>query len=199
MLTPTGARIVGVEPLESMRTTFRTTCPDVPLITGVAEQLPLRSGSCDLVTCASAFHWFDHNLALPELHRVLRPDGRLAIIWNRRDKLTGWSAEFWEITERYRGDTPGYRSGAWREAIDNSPHFGPVSEHWFDHMQRADVDGMLARIESISFIEILPAAEKGAVIARARSFLESHPATRGRDVFELPYHTALYVTERADR
>ncbi len=194
LLTRSGARVVGVEPLPAMSATFRSMCPDVPLVTGVAEQLPLRTSACDVITCASAFHWFDHDVALPEFHRVLRPDGHLAIVWNRRDRLGGWAAEFWEITEPYRGETPGYRSGAWRDAIEGSRLFGPIEEHWFDHVQHADVDGLLARIESISFIEILPNEEKRAVIARARDFLESHSETKGREVIELPYHTAVYVT-----
>jgi SAM-dependent methyltransferase len=197
LLTPTGAHIVGIEPLAAMSETFRRTCPSIPLITAVAEHLPLRASSCDLITCASAFHWFDHDLTLPEFHRVLCPDGRLAIIWNRRDKLGGWAAKFWEITEPYRGETPGYRSGAWRDPIEASGLFGPITEHWFDHVQRTDVDGLIARIESISFIEILPPAEKRTVIARARDFLASHPETKGRELIDLPYHTAVYVTHRS--
>ncbi|HYZ93845.1 MAG TPA: class I SAM-dependent methyltransferase [Actinomycetota bacterium] len=196
LLTPTGARIIGIEPLAIMNEMFRTTCPNVTLLTGVAERLPLRACAVDLITCASAFHWFDHERALPELHRVLRTAGRLAIIWNRRDKLAGWPAEFFAITEQYRGDTPGYRSNAWRDAIDGSALFGPIEERWFDNVQHADLDGLLARVESISFIETLPASEKAAVIARAREFLVTHPDTRGREHFELPYHTALYVTRR---
>lgn len=194
LLKPTGARLIGVEPLPAMRTTFRQQCPDIPLVTGVAERLPLRTSSCDAVTCASAFHWFDHDLALPEIHRVLRAGGRLGIVWNRRDNIEGWPADFWAITEAYRGATPGYRTGKWREAIERH-RFGPITEHWFDYVQRADVAGLLDRVGSASFIEILPAAERDRVMTDARRFLETHPETRGRDVIELPYRTAVYITQ----
>jgi hypothetical protein len=126
---------------------------------------------------------------------VLKPNGRLAIIWNRRDALEGWAAEFWDLTERYRGDTPGYRTGAWRRALESSPHFGPIVEHPFAHTQTMDVNGLLARIESISFIEILPADEKSALLDNARRFIETHPETAGRTTFEMPYRTLLYLVE----
>jgi SAM-dependent methyltransferase len=188
------AYVVGIEPLPAMLSAFRERTPDVPIVGGVAEALPVRDASFDLVVCASAFHWFDHNDALPEIHRVLRPEGRLGIVWNRRDELTGWPAEFWEITEAHRRDTPGYRTGAWRNALETSPLFGSIEEHWFHHVQRTDIDGLLARVASISFIETLPT--KDQVLADARAFLETHPETRDRSEIDLPYRTVAYTTER---
>jgi SAM-dependent methyltransferase len=188
------ARAIGVEPLETMRAGYRARAP---LVGGTAEAIPVRDGTFDVVACASAFHWFDHDRALPEIHRVLAPDGRLAVIWNRRDKLDGWAAEFWQITEKHRGDTPGYRSGVWRGALESSELFGEIEEHWFDHTQRLDRDGLLARIASISFIETMPDAERIGVIAECTRFLDSHPDTKDRTVFTLPYHTVAYVSRPA--
>jgi SAM-dependent methyltransferase len=188
------AHVLGVEPLATMLGGFRSALPDVPVVSGAAEALPLRDATADVITCASAFHWFDHARALPELRRVLAPDGRLGIIWNRRDKLEGWAAEFWAITERHRGDTPGYRTGAWRAALESSTHFGPIEEHWFEYTQRVDRDGLLARITSISFIETLPGDVRAGVIAESVRLLDSHPETKGRTVFALPYHTVVYVS-----
>ena len=191
------ARVLGVEPLAAMLGGFRTALPDVRVVSGTAEAIPVRGASADVVTCASAFHWFDHARALPEIHRVLAPEGRLGIIWNRRDKLEGWAAEFWNITEKHRGDTPGYRTGAWRDAIESSPFFGPIEEHWFEHTQRTDRDGLLARIASISFIETLPQGVRNGVIAECMRFLDTHDETKGRSVFALPYNTVVYVTPSA--
>jgi SAM-dependent methyltransferase len=186
------ARVVGVEPLDTMRDGYRARAP---IVGGTAEAIPVRDDFADVVTCASAFHWFDHDRALPEIHRVLRPGGKLGIIWNRRDKLEGWAAEFWEITERHRGDTPGYRSGKWRDALEHSPFFGPIEEHWFDHTQRIDREGLLARIASISFIELLDPDVRVGVLAEATRFIDTHPETKDRTSFALPYHTVVYVTE----
>jgi len=193
------ARVLGVEPLPAMLAGFRPALPDVPVVSGTAEAIPVRDASFDVVTCASAFHWFDHSRALPEIRRVLTDRGRLGIIWNRRDKLEGWAAEFWTITEKHRGDTPGYRTGTWREALESSPHFGPIEEHWFEHTQRVDREGLLARVASISFIETLPDGVRVGVLGEAMRFLDSHPDTKGRDSFALPYHTVVYVSDAAAR
>ena len=196
LLANTQARIVGVEPLPGMLSTFRTLLPDVEAVSAAAEALPFADATFELLTCASAFHWFDHDRAIPELHRVLRGDGRLAIIWNRRDALTGWAHDFWQVTEEHRGDTPGYRSGAWRDALEGSPLFGPITEHSFPYVQITDLEGLIARVASISFIETLPPATRDEVLDRARRFITTHPETKDSKTFELPYRTAVYVTPR---
>jgi hypothetical protein len=73
--------------------------------------------------------------------------------------------------------------------------FGPIHEHWFENKQVLDLEGILARVQSISFIETLPPNEHRRVIDDCRRFLETHPETQGRDVFELPYRTVVYVSQ----
>ena len=186
--------VIGIEPLAPMLESLHAQLTDVPAAAGLAEAIPLRDACADVVTCASAFHWFDHAHAIPEIHRVLTSGGHLAIVWNRRDELTGWASAFWAITEKHRGDTPGYRTGDWRDALESSPLFGDIDETWFEHVQETDVDGLLARVASISFIETLPDAERTKVLDEARDFIETHPDTKGRKTFELPYKTVVYVT-----
>ena len=75
-----------MEPVEGMRNELRAPLPDVPCASGVAEALPIASGSLDGVTIAQAFHWFDAERALAELRRALRIGGHVALIWNARDR-----------------------------------------------------------------------------------------------------------------
>lgn len=187
--------VIGVDPLPAMLGAFHTSLPDVPAVSGLAEALPLRDALADVVVCASAFHWFDHARAIPEIRRVLRQGGRLAIVWNRRDELSGWAKDFWAITEAHRGDTPGYRTAHWRDALESSPLFGPIGETWFEHVQVTDANGLVDRVASISFIETLPSLDRERVLDEARTFVESHPELRGRDVIELPYKSVVYVAD----
>src|SRR3954471_9902173 len=80
-LPATGARVVAIEPVAEMRAKL----DGFESHDGTAEELPLADASADVITVAQAFHWFDHARALPELHRVLRPGGHLALFWNSRD------------------------------------------------------------------------------------------------------------------
>ena len=74
-LVALGHRVTAVEPLEEMLEQLRHAVPAATALRGSAEAIPLPDGSADVVTCAQAFHWFDHEVALPEMARVLRPGG----------------------------------------------------------------------------------------------------------------------------
>jgi ubiquinone/menaquinone biosynthesis C-methylase UbiE len=80
-LAESGATVIAVEPVAEMRAALPSS---VRAVDGTAERIPLEDGAVELVTVAQAFHWFDGAAALAEIHRVLRPGGRLALIWNRR-------------------------------------------------------------------------------------------------------------------
>ena len=80
-----GARVTAVEPDTRMAAVLRARSGGVSVVAGSAESLPVDSGSVDLVTVSSAWHWFDHDRAAAEIARVLRPDGRLVVLWNSVD------------------------------------------------------------------------------------------------------------------
>ena len=80
------------------------------MLDGTAEDLPLGAGSVDAATVAQAFHWFDGDRALAEIHRVTRPGGRLAVVYNRRPLDHPLQAGIETIVAPHRGDTP---SQAW--------------------------------------------------------------------------------------
>ncbi|MFD5421078.1 class I SAM-dependent methyltransferase [Streptomyces sp. NPDC127069] len=88
-----GARVIGVEPGDGMAAQFRRELPDVPLVRGDGNRLPLADGSLDLVTYAQSWHWTDPARAVPSALRVLRPGGALALLWNDPDPSVAWVAE----------------------------------------------------------------------------------------------------------
>lgn len=196
-----GAARVAIEPTAGMRRVFARTVPEVPVLPGRAEAIPLPDGFADAVVAAQAFHWFDPDRALPEIARVLRPGGSVAMIWNFRDESVGWSRGLSEIVEAYRPDerapradaAPTTRDPRWRRAI-RSPRspFGRLHRASFRHVQRAPRATFVLRVLSVSVIAALPAAERRRVAHRVRRLLEDDPATRGRAILELPYRTDLY-------
>ena len=100
LLAPAGADLIAAEPVAGMRESFRVAAPGIPLLATTAEQLAFRDASLDAVTVAQAFHWFDHDRAIAELARVLRPGGRVGLVWNSRDRSVEWVDGVWSIIDR---------------------------------------------------------------------------------------------------
>jgi SAM-dependent methyltransferase len=196
LLAATGARIVAVEPAAGMRRRIEETLPEVDVLGGTAEAIPVVDASADAVTVAQAFHWFDGDAALAEIHRVLRIGGRLGLVWNWREELEPWQARLGEILEPHRGDVPRSVEGAWREAFERTRLFSRLEHARFAMAHELDREGVVARVTSVSFIAALPARERAEVADQVGALLADDPATRGRKRLVLPYRTDVYWCER---
>ena len=90
-----GATAVGVDPSAQMRRLAARRTPArlrdaVRVVDGTAERLPLEDGAATVAwAVASYHHWADPEAGLAELHRVLRPGGRL-LIAERLARPRGW-------------------------------------------------------------------------------------------------------------
>lgn len=127
-LVPSGATIVAVEPLDEMRAQLVEAVPGVETLAGTAEQIPLPDSSVDDVVCAQAFHWFDADRALAEIHRVLRAGGALGLIWNSRDLSDAVQVAIDALLDPYRGQAALGWTERHEEVLGASPLFGVV-EH----------------------------------------------------------------------
>src|SRR3954454_23793831 len=123
LLTPTGAAVVAIEPVDEMRAALVQTASDADARGGTAERTGLGGASADAVTVAQAFHWFDGPAAPAETHRTLRPAGRLALVWNVRDLNHPIQRAVEDLFAPYRGETPSHRSGRWRRALNTTELF----------------------------------------------------------------------------
>jgi SAM-dependent methyltransferase len=196
LLVGTGATVVAVEPVAEMRAVLERVLPGVRAIPGTAEAIPLAAGSVDAVTVGQAFHWFRGDVALAEIHRVLRPGGGLGLLWNDRDTSIGWVGRLTEIMEPHRGDTPTYRSVAWRDPFERTTLFGPLQHAETRHVHRLPPEDVVARVASVSFVAALPEPERQRVLAEVRNLLATDPEIRGRAELELPYRTDVYWAKR---
>ncbi len=79
MIAAGGAEVTAVDPSAGMLERLRRALPDVPALTGTAEQIPLDDGAVDAVLVGQAWHWVDVSRASAEVARVLRPGGRLGL------------------------------------------------------------------------------------------------------------------------
>jgi ubiquinone/menaquinone biosynthesis C-methylase UbiE len=199
LLVATGADLVAVEPIAEMRDQFAAVLPDVDIVEGTAESLPLDDASVDVVTVAQAFHWFDPGPALDELARVLRPGGRLVLIWNLRDEAVDWVDRFSAIIGGgvelpYRRD---YTFQWWADTVARSGHFDPLAERTFDNPQPTTLDLVVDRAASTSYVSALPDDVRESKLAALREMLVGHPDVPVEGEFVFPHHTNLYWCRRA--
>jgi SAM-dependent methyltransferase len=196
LLVPSGATIIAVEPLDAMRARLGAAAPTVRSLDGTAEAIPLADASVDAVTCAQAFHWFDAPRAFEELHRVVRGDGLVALLWNVRDERIGWVRAMGDIVEELVGGEPRHQLELWLPEARRTPWFEYLEATETPHVQALSPDGVIDRLRSISVVAAAPAERRGDVEARVAELLRTDPVTAGMDVVRLPYTTRIHWLRR---
>jgi SAM-dependent methyltransferase len=151
--------------------------PEATALEGTAEAIPLAGASADAVTVAQAFHWFDAEPALAEIHRVLRPGGALALVWNERREDDPVNRAIDALVNPLRRDSgvPQYRDGSWRAAFERSRLFGPGQETRHPNEQVLDAAGLADRVGSVSFVAALDPAPREALLERVRALAADGP------------------------
>ncbi|MEJ2217484.1 MAG: class I SAM-dependent methyltransferase [Gemmatimonadota bacterium] len=155
-LVERGYRVFAVEPNDAMRRAAMERLgkhPNYTSLAGTAEHTGLATASTDLVLAAQAFHWFDPAAAHDEWHRILRPGGSAALVWNaRRATGTAMAADYEDLLLRFGTD---YREVGHR-GVDQermAAFFrGPFETRRFDNAQLLDREGLRARLVSSSYV-----------------------------------------------
>jgi SAM-dependent methyltransferase len=191
-LLQTGARVVALEPGEQMLAQLQLAVPGAEALHAAAEAIPLPNESVDAATMGQSFHWFRHDEALPELHRVLRRGAGIALMWNWRDQDSPLQKRLNDLIEPFV-PSGRKRGGEWLEPLDASPLFSPAEKREFRFSQRLDAQAVVDRITSISFIASAAAADRERVEEQLRTIVEGE----GGEV-ELPYVTHAYFSRKVE-
>lgn len=191
------ADTVAIEPVDAMRAKLQAEVPGAPALAGSASAMPLPDASVDVVVCAQAFHWFATRQALDEIVRVLKPGGRLALVWNLRDASVPWVARMDAIADAHEGEVPRFYQGRWRQAFPH-PELGPLAESRFVQQHTGSPDDVIVRrVLSTSFIAALDDAGRAEVEAALRTMIDDEPSLRGRPVVSVPYLSFAYCARKA--
>jgi SAM-dependent methyltransferase len=183
-LVASGRDVTAVEPDPGMLAELQTQVPEARVLPGRAEAIPLEDESVDAVTVATAFHFFDQELAIPEIGRVLRPGGVLVLFYDLDDN---------EQAPWLRGlDEAKTTSASHPQSDEDVVPVHPLLEPWedrrFPHVHRRTADTLTATIGTQSHTLVITAEERAEALARVRAFLGSQPETAEGE-FDVPLWT----------
>ena len=180
-LVERGLNVVAVDPITELLDVLRTTLPDTPALLGTAEHIPLPDNSLDAVLVAQAWHWFDPDRAVAEVVRVLRPGGRLGLLWNVRDERLGWVKDFGRIVGLEHD---------WANATVELPEpFTDVTTHQVEWTNYVTPQALIDYVASRSYCITSPADVRTQTLDEVRTLLASHPALANSAGIAMPYVT----------
>lgn len=187
-LTAPGREVIAVEPSAGMREQFGRVLPDVEMLMGTAEAIPLPDATADVVVFAQAWHWADPARAIPEAARVLRPGGLLSLVWNIRDASVPWVAALDRIL----------RERETARIHERTPHtcepFGALERREFRWSQPATPEEILAMVASRSHVITMAPIARQELLDSVWTLVEAERPT------EIPYVAECYraAVERFD-
>lgn len=109
-----GSTVFCVEPNDDMRNMAINELQDFAHFTavaGTASATTLPDASVDFITTAQAFHWFDVEEFEKECKRILKPNGKVVLIWNMRDMDAGLNRESHAIYKNFCPRFKGFGGG----------------------------------------------------------------------------------------
>lgn len=165
------ATVVAVDPVSAMTRLIPDAAPAAHVVTGVAEALPFADAGVDCVTVGQAAHWFDGDRAWPELARVIRPRGALAILANIRLREVEWVDALWSLMDEAERDAPWTQTG--RTPLSTPHGFEAPVTYQFRHNVGMTEDSVIARLSSVSHIAMLDDARRAGFEGRAREIVRS--------------------------
>ncbi len=181
-LVALGHDVHATDPDQHMLDILTRNLPDTRASLASAEELPVPDGSVDVVVAAQSFHWFDHDRALPEIARVLKPGGRLAVVWNLRDPKIPWV--------RRLGDIIGSVEEVDPEPLVLSGLFGFVEEETFSFWQDINRDTIQDLVLSRSNVATLDEDAQAAKLDEVLAFYDDYG--RGMDGMQLHYNSRCF-------
>jgi SAM-dependent methyltransferase len=180
-LVERGLDVVAVDPISEMLELLRASLPETRALLGTAEEIPLEDNSVDAVLVAQAWHWVDPERAIPEIARVLRPGGRLGLVWNTRDERLGWVRELGQII--------GSDGDQGRFDVTLPAPFDEPQRHQIEWTNYLTPQALIDLVASRSYCITSPTEVRTKTLDEVRELLATHPALANSTGLAFPYVT----------
>ncbi|MDX6307971.1 MAG: hypothetical protein QOI06_1017 [Nocardioidaceae bacterium] len=181
-LVALGHDVVATDPSLTMLAQLRLVTPTARPAVARAENIPIAASAVDLVVSAQAFHWFDPERALPEIARVLRPGGTLALVSNLADFKVPWVRKVLSLI--------GLTDEADEDPLAGSDLFQTRERQVFRHWQDFDRDSLVGYVSSSSYAAVMAPPERDALLAEVGAIYDSYG--RGYDGMRMPWMARCY-------
>ena len=181
-----------------MRKVLTERSPGVRTLEGRGESIPLADAAADAVFVSSAWHWMDHERAVPEIGRVLRDGGRLGLIWTSRDREVGWVRNL----DRLPGEETAAAEAAQRarRRLDFLPVpaiFRNFTRETFRFARTMTIDEAVAMLATYSRVIVASPDDRARRLAEARAALEAR--FPGADAVDIPMQARCWRADRVAR
>jgi SAM-dependent methyltransferase len=199
-----GAKVLGVELAPRMAEIARGHGVDVEI--AAFESWDAAGRTFHRVTSAQAWHWLDLPVATAKAASVLRPGGKLCLIWNagcQADDLADALEEVYEavvppgghrLFRGYAASRPSdVKTGLDSEidAISRVPAFGALTQKWFPWTRTYQRDEWLDQLVSRSDHAALAAAARDRLFEGIGAAIDDHGGS-----FVMNFETVLITATR---
>lgn len=192
--------VIAVEPDDRMRAVLAARSPGVEALAGRGEAIPLPDASAHAVVVSSAWHWMDPELAVPEIARVLRDNGRFGVIGTGREGTSWLRAGEWFGT-----DDPA--DGSRRAAVAPSTsrqitlpepaQFGNIETHTFRFTRRMSIPDLVEWLTTYS--RVITASDEVKAAGRARATAALAEQFPDATEIEVPMRSHCWRADRVPR
>jgi SAM-dependent methyltransferase len=183
-------QVLAVEPDGRMRAVLQADTPEAEVVAGQAEDIPADAASFDAVVAASAWHWVDEERALPEVARVLRPGGRLALVWSGPDRSIDWMQAVWAggrtLSHEQRRAMDSHRSERHTVNLEADSPFDEPERHVIRWTQRMTKDELVGLAGTYSAIITMGQTARLEYLDSIARYLANEEQFIGLDVIDVP-------------
>jgi ubiquinone/menaquinone biosynthesis C-methylase UbiE len=194
LLANKGVNVIAIEPNADMRQAAEPH-PFVEYREATAEATHLPNNSVDLITCFQSFHWFNPSPTLLEFYRILKPSGRLALVWGIWDESDAFTKEFDRLVFQASNNHSGLPS---REAqiapLKESSLFQNFRHACFFYQQLLDLSGLIGLAQSQGFVSN-STLQQQQLVREIQELYKQNIDSNGKVC--LVYNTDVYLAERA--
>lgn len=196
MFLENGNTVYGIEPNAAMREAakdFLKGFEKFQAVDGTAENTKLENESVDFAVAAQAFHWFEGESTRHEFKRILRDQGFVALIWNRRQlDSTDFLREYENFLHRFATDYNEVRHEHTTPEVIRDFFQKDFRKAEFENAQTFDYEGLRGRLLSSSYTPTENHPRFEAMIKELERLFTEHEENGKITIF---YDTIIYYEQ----